>query len=769
MVTGESPEVSEDIQAQGPDDERPPKVTTPPTKAGGWSAIQSTMKELARETGFAKGASSLLKINQRGGFDCPGCAWPDPDDRRSLTEFCENGVKAMAEEATRKTIGPEFFKEYSVSELSTWTDHELGKAGRLIHPLICREGATHYEALPWEEVFGMISQALKNLPNPNEAIFYTSGRTSNEAAFLYQLMVRLYGTNNLPDCSNMCHESSGVALKESIGIAKGTVTLEDVETSDLILVAGQNPGTNHPRMLAALQKAVRRGGKVISVNPLPEAGLAHFQHPQEPWTWAGKGTPLATTFLQVKINGDVALFKGIAKALLEISGGNALDPSFVDRQTHGFEAYRAALQDLSWEDLEVSSGIGKNSMIEVAEKIISAKSMICCWAMGLTQHPNAVANIQELVHLLLLGGHFGKPGSGVCPVRGHSNVQGDRTMGIYEKPDPAFLEKIEEHLGVTLPREHGVDVVDAIRSMDAGEGKVFIAMGGNFLSATPDTEKTAQALNSCQLTVQVSTKLNRSHLIKGKTALILPCYGRTDRDLKNGVEQFVTVENSMGYVHASKGHLDPISDQLKSEVDIVASLAQCLLEDQNVIPWDRWKQDYGLIREAIAGSVAGFEGFHEKVLREDGFYLPNPIRDERRFLTADGKAPFVVHPLPKLELKEGQFLMMTIRTHDQYNTTIYGLNDRYRGIHQGRRVVLMNPEDMKDGGIEVSQMLDLRSHFKGEERLAKNFRAVPYSIPKGCAATYFPETNVLVPLDSVAEKSNTPTSKYVIISLHPAE
>jgi len=754
-------------QAQGPNEEQPPKLSPTPTKAGGWSAVQSTMREVYRETGLKKGISSLLKVNQRGGFDCPGCAWPDPDDRRSMTEFCENGVKAVAEEATHKTIGPKFFQDHSVVNLSQWTDHKLGKAGRLVHPLICREGSSHYEAIIWDDAFGLIAKNLDELNHPDESIFYTSGRTSNEAAFLYQLMVRLFGTNNLPDCSNMCHESSGVALNESIGIGKGTVTLEDVETSDLILVAGQNPGTNHPRMLAALQKAVRRGGKVINVNPLPEAGLAHFQHPQEPWTWAGKGTPLASTFLQVKINGDVALFKGIAKALLEISGGEALDPEFIQTHTKNFEEYRDSLQALNWSDLESSSGLNKAEMKDVAEIIISSKSMICCWAMGLTQHPNAVANIQELVHLLLLGGHFGKPGSGVCPVRGHSNVQGDRTMGIFEKPTVDFLEKIENHLGVSLPREHGVDVVEAIRSMDSGKGKVFIAMGGNFLSATPDTEKTAQALQSCRLTVQISTKLNRSHLIKGKTALILPCFGRTDRDIKGGHEQFVTVENSMGYVHPSRGHLNPISEHLRSEIDIVSSLAQKIFADRHPIPWEDWKQDYNLIRDAISGSIAGFESFREKIVHNDGFYLSNPIRDERRFLTPDSRATFFIHSVPKLDLKEGQFLMMTIRTHDQYNTTIYGLNDRYRGIHQGRRVILMNPDDMKDANISTSQMLDLKSHFKGQIRIAKNFRAVPYSIPRGCTATYFPETNVLVPLDSVAKKSNTPTSKYVIISLHP--
>ena len=729
--------------------------------AGGVPAIIETFKTVSSEMGLVRGARTLLKVNQSGGVDCPGCAWPEPDRERSYFEFCENGAKHVADEATTKRVTPEFFQQWSVADLALQSDQWLGAQGRITHPMLLRRGATHYEAVSWDAAFELLSAELNSLNYPDQAIFYTSGRASNEAAFLYQLFVRQFGTNNLPDCSNMCHESSGTALSETIGIGKGTVTLEDFDRAEAIFVIGQNPGTNHPRMLSALQRAKRNGCKLVHINPLPEVGMTRFKHPQQVLGLLGSGTELADLFLQVRINGDVALLKGISKAVLE---RDALDSEFIETYTAGFEDFRAALQTVSWEEIVAQAGVAQNLIEAAAEIFIKSERTIFCWAMGLTQHRNAVANIQEIVNLMLLRGQIGKPGAGVCPVRGHSNVQGDRTVGIWERPTATFLDRLGDEFGFEPPRNHGYDTVKAIQAMHDGQARIFFALGGNFLSATPDTEFTSAALRRCRLTAHVSTKLNRSHLVTGDRALILPCLGRTEIDVQTSGPQFVTTENSMGVVQMSHGSLEPASSELLSEPQIVARLAQATFEHRTTVAWEQLAANYDLVRDAVERVVPGFENYNERVREPGGFYLPNAAR-ERVFKTASGKAMFTVHSLPDHQLEPGQFLMMTIRSHDQFNTSVYTENDRYRGISNNRRVVFLNQEDIEAAGLKPQQSVDLVSHFNGEERIAPKFTVVPYDIPRGCAATYFPEANVLVPVGSVAEKSNTPASKSVVITI----
>jgi molybdopterin-dependent oxidoreductase alpha subunit len=556
--------------------------------AAGLKAIVQAAKFTLKEPGLVKGMAALSHLNQFDGIDCPGCAWPDPDHDRSLNEYCENGVKAIAEEATAKRCTPEFFRAWSVAALSRQSDYWLGHQGRLTHPMVLRSGCDHYEPISWDDAFALIAEELNALSSPNQAIFYTSGRTSNEAAFLYQLFARQFGTNNLPDCSNMCHESSGLALREVIGVGKGTVKLEDFDLADTILIIGQNPGTNHPRMLSTLQKAARRGATIVSVNPLAEVGVTRFKHPQDVLHLLGSGTKIAKHFVQVRLSGDLAFFKGLCKEILETEAtrpGQVINRAFIDQKTSGFAEFSEAISALSWNDIIEQSGTSQAQIREIVAVVMRSKAMIACWAMGLTQQRQAVATIQEVVNLMLLGGHMGRPGAGVCPVRGHSNVQGDRTMGIWERMPDSFLDKLRDVFGFEPPRQLGWDVVDSIQAMHRGDAKVFFAMGGNFLSATPDTEFTAEALSRCDLTVYVSTKLNRAHLITGKQALILPCLGRTDRDLQATGPQFVTVENSMGIVHTSRGNLVPPSDQLLSEPAIVARLATTTLGNRTNLNW----------------------------------------------------------------------------------------------------------------------------------------------------------------------------------------
>lgn len=759
---------SKKIHAQPPEKLTGIKLTEVPKSAVGAKAIQSALSHMKNEVGLGKTFGLLKNLNQMDGFDCPGCAWPDPDIKRDfLAEYCENGAKAVAEEATKNRVSPLFFATHSVQELSELSDFEIGKKGRITHPVVLKEGANHYEEISWDDAFDLIGKELNDLESPDEAIFYTSGRTSNEAAFLYQLFVRHYGTNNLPDCSNMCHESSGVALSETLGIGKGSVTLDDFNHTDLVIVMGQNPGTNHPRMLKALSETKKNGGQIITVNPLPEVGLMRYNDPQNPLKWIGSGQKLTDIFLQVKINGDVALLKIILKLLVEKENQNpntVFDHDFIKKNTAGFQNFIADLENYSIEELLPQTGLELGQIEEAAELIAQKEKIIICWAMGLTQHKNAVDNIQELVNLLLLKGSIGKKGAGTCPVRGHSNVQGDRTMGIWEKPKASFLDALEKEFDFKVPRKHGYDVVNAIEAMHQKKAKVFFAMGGNFLSATPDTEYTSKALQNCELTVHVSTKLNRSHLVHGKKALILPCLGRTERDHQNSGDQFVSVENSMGVVHQSKGHLKPASDQLLSEPAIVAGLAKSTLK-KTKINWDEFVDDYDAIRSKIENTIPGFEDYNNRVRHKGGFYLPNNARDKDFTPTKTGKANFTSNKPSEIELKPNEFLMMTIRTHDQYNTTIYGLNDRYRGILNERRVILMNQADMHSLGVQKLDKVELKSYFNGEIRQAKNFLAIPYDIPQQCTATYFPEANVLVPIKSKADKSNTPTSKTVIITI----
>ena len=735
--------------------------------AGGVPAIMATLKTVSTEMGLVRGVRTLLNINQTGGVDCPGCAWPEPDRERSHFEFCENGAKHVADEATTKRITPEFFKQWSVADLAQQSDQWLGAQGRLTHPMLLHRGATHYEPIEWDDAFELLAAELNSLNYSDQAIFYTSGRTSNEAAFLYQLFVRQFGTNNLPDCSNMCHESSGTALSETIGVGKGTVTLEDFDAAEAIFVIGQNPGTNHPRMLTALERAKRNGCKLVHINPLPEVGMTRFKHPQHVLGLLGSGTKLADLFLQVRINGDVALLKGIMKAVLAREEQQVLDHQFIAGYTEGFDEFAEALRNVSWSDIVEQSGVDKEQLEAAAQIFVESERTIFCWAMGLTQHRNAVSNIQEIVNLMLLRGQIGKPGAGFCPVRGHSNVQGDRTVGIWERPTAAFLAKLGAEFGFEPPRNHGVDTVKAIQAMHDGHAKVFFALGGNFLSATPDTEFTAAALGRCRLTAHVSTKLNRSHLITGDRALILPCLGRTEIDVQACGPQSVTTENSMGVVQISRGSLQPASPELLSEPQIVARLARATLEHRTTVDWEDLAGNYDKIRDAIERVVPGFDEYNTRVREPGGFYLPNTAR-ERVFKTPSGKAQFTVHELPQHDLRPDQFLMMTIRSHDQFNTSVYSANDRYRGITNGRRVVFLNEDDVAAAGFRAREVVDLISHFEGEERIARGFVIVPYDIPRRCAATYFPEANVLVPVRSVAVKSNTPASKSVVISIRTA-
>jgi molybdopterin-dependent oxidoreductase alpha subunit len=761
--------VASGARADGSDDA--PRISAPQHHAAGVPAVLSSLRHVAR-AGLRRTVPSLVRVNQRQGFDCPGCAWPDPGPGQAHhAEFCENGAKAIAEEATKDRVSRSLFERHSVAELAQQSEYWLGRQGRLTEPMHLAAGASHYTPISWDGAYDLIAAELRALDSPDEALFYTSGRTSNEAAFAYQLFARALGTNNLPDCSNMCHESSGNALVETIGIGKGSVTLDDIGHADVLLVLGQNPGTNHPRMLSALEEAKRNGARIITVNPLPEAGLQRFKNPQRPSGVLGRGTELTDLFLQVRVNGDLALFSAINRLILDAEDaapGTVVDHGFVERHTEGYAALREHLADLDWDAVLEATGLTLPEIREAARMIMEADSVIACWAMGLTQHRNSVATIREVVNCLLLGGHIGRPGAGVCPVRGHSNVQGDRTMGIYEKPDAAFLDRLGAEFGFAPPRHHGLDVVDAIRAMRDGTAKVFVGLGGNFAAATPDTELTERALRGTRLTVQISTKLNRSHLVTGRQALILPTLGRTERDVRAGVEQLVTVEDSMSCVHGSHGRLAPASDALRSEVAIVCELAQRTLGGASPIPWAAFADDYRLIRDRIEAVVDGFDDFNARVSRPEGFVLPHGPRDGLTFATPTGRARFSVNPLVVLRVPAGRLILQTMRSHDQYNTTIYGLDDRYRGVKGGRRVVLVHPDDRAALGLEAGATVDLVSEWEdGSERIAKRFRVVDYPTARGCAAAYYPETNALVPIDSVAEGSNTPTSKSVVVRLQP--
>jgi len=753
---------------EDPDDSRL-RIGRPKDDAAGIPGVAAALATSVEQMGVVRTARTLLRVNQPNGFDCPGCAWPEPGARH-LAEFCENGAKAVAEEATTRRVDRAFFAEHRVDDLATKSDWWLGQQGRLTEPMIKRSGAQHYEAVSWDDAVAMIGSSLQALASPDEAIFYTSGRTSNEAAFLYQLFVRELGTNNLPDCSNMCHESSGSALGETIGVGKGTVSLDDIHQADLIVVVGQNPGTNHPRMLSALERAKQGGARIVAVNPLPEAGLMNFRNPQELGGLVGKGTALADRFCQIRVNGDLAFFQAVNLLLLEAEDaapGTVLDHAFIAERCGGFDDYAEALRSLSWDDVGAATGLDRAEIESVRDLVLGSERIIVCWAMGLTQHKNSVATIREIINFLLLRGNIGRAGAGACPVRGHSNVQGDRTMGIYEKPDPAFLDALGAEFGFEPPRRHGHDVVDSIRAMRDGSASVFVGMGGNFVRATPDSDVTTAALQRCSLTVQISTKLNRSHAVTGDVAIILPTLGRTERDTHPSGDQVVTVEDSMSMVHVSRGRLPPASEHLLSEVAIVCRMAAATLGSRSTTDWTRLEHDYTAIRDHVSRVVPGFDDFDRRVREPGGFVLPNPPRDERRFPTTTGVANFTVNELEIIDVAPGRLLLQTIRSHDQYNTTIYGRSDRYRGIKNGRSIVLVHPDDLAELGFAGGEVVDIVSEWPTpagiEERRAERFRLVPYPTARGCAAAYFPEANVLVPLDSVADTSNTPTSKSVIV------
>ncbi|RPF22373.1 FdhF/YdeP family oxidoreductase [Myceligenerans xiligouense] len=803
-------------------------VGPPQRTAAGVAGVVHAMADVVEEPGLARGLKALRLVNQHRGFDCPGCAWPEPG-KPHLAEFCENGAKAVAEESTRARADAAFFAEHPLGELATWTDHRLGKSGRLTEPMLRDTDADHYRPVSWDDALDLVAgelRALREAGTPDRAAFYTSGRTSNEAAFLYQLLARRLGTNNLPDCSNMCHESSGTALVETLGVGKGSVSLADItDHADLIVVVGQNPGTNHPRMLTALEAAKDRGARIVAINPLPEAGLRTFKNPQRVRGTLGRGTRLADRFLQVRLAGDLALFQAVNRLLVERDDGASagrdaagptgpgtatdsagagsrppvLDHDFIAAHTDGFEAAAAAWRALSWSDVGTATGLDRSEIEGFVDDVVGARKIVVCWAMGLTQHKKAVATIREVVNFLLLRGNVGRPGAGACPVRGHSNVQGDRTMGIWERPPAAFLDALGAEFRFDPPREPGLDTVDTVRAMRDGRIRVFMAMGGNFAAATPDTELTEAALRRVPLTVHVSTKLNRSHVVPGRRSLILPCLGRTERDdgagrsgnahagtagslsatgpggdaLSSGTAtgpRFVTVEDSMSVVHSSRGTLRPASDMLWSEPAIVAGLARRVLGDDDPTPWESFAADYSRIRDSISRVVPGFEDFERRVAEPGGFVLPHPPRDARVFPTATGKARFTVNPLEVVRVPEGRLLLQSVRSHDQFNTTIYGQDDRYRGVTGGRRVVFVNPRDLEELGVADGETVNLVSEWPDGEggtadRRAPGFRVIAFPTAKGCAAAYYPETNVLVPLDHTAEGSNTPASKSVVIRL----
>ncbi|MEU1916202.1 FdhF/YdeP family oxidoreductase [Streptomyces massasporeus] len=745
---------------------------TPPKKwAAGAPAVVHALGYSLEQTSPRKTGVDLLAMNQVGGIDCPGCAWADPaPGRRHRNEYCENGAKHINDEATTRRITADFFREHSVSDLAARSDMWLNQQGRLTEPMIKRPDSEYYEPIGWNDALGVLAQELTSLDSPDEAVFYTSGRASNEAAFVLQLFARAFGTNNLPDCSNMCHESSGFALSETLGTGKGTVSLDDLHHADLIFLVGQNPGSNHPRQLSALEAAKRGGGRIVAVNPLPEAGLRRFKNPQKPSGIVGRGTQIADRFLHIKPGGDLALFQALNRLLLEAEDarpGTVLDHDFIDAHTTGFEEFARHARTVDWDDVHTATGLTREEIETVRDEVLKSERVIVCWAMGITQHKHGVPTVREIVNFLMLRGNLGRAGTGACPVRGHSNVQGDRTMGIWEQMPDTFLDALRKEFGFDPPHPHGLDSVNSIKAMREGRVKVFLALAGNFVRAAPDSDVTEEAMRSCRLTAHISTKLNRSHTVCGDTALILPTLGRTERDVQADGEQFVTVENSMSEVHTSQGRLEPASRLLLSEVAILCRLARRALDGKADIPWDEFEGDYGTIRDRISRIVPGFHDFNARVTRPGGFQLPNPV-NEGVFNNEVGKALFTCNERVVPHAPEGHLLLQTLRSHDQWNTVPYTNNDRYRGIHGSRHVVLVNPADLTELGLTQGDHVDLVSVWEdGTERRAENFEVVSYPAAKGSAAAYYPETNVLVPLDSVADISNQPTSKGIVVRLEP--
>ncbi|WP_404350854.1 FdhF/YdeP family oxidoreductase [Phycicoccus jejuensis] len=737
--------------------------------AAGLEAVAVSMNRGIGQMGPVRTLNTLRRLNQADGFDCMGCAWPDPDpEHRSFAEFCENGAKAVAEEATKRRADPAFFARHPVSELATWSDYQLGQQGRITEPMLLREGGTHYEPVTWGEAFGIVAEEMQALDSPDEAVLYTSGRASNEAAFVFQLFARAFGTNNLPDCSNMCHESTSVALAETIGIGKGSVTLEDVHEAELVIIAGQNPGTNHPRMLSALEKCVKGGGKIVAVNPLPETGLMKFDNPQTVRGLTGVGTDLADEYLPIRLGGDLALFQALGALLVE---RGAVDHDFVDRYTTGFESYKQHVRDLDWDLVLRATGLERSQIERVADLLVGSSKTVFCWAMGVTQQKHAVSTIKEITNVALLQGNIGKPGAGLCPVRGHSNVQGDRTMGIWDKLPAHFAEKLRLEFGFTPPKQRGHDVVNSIRALQENRVRVLVGLGGNLAAATPDSELVHEVIRSVSLGVQISTKLNRTHVLPGRRMLILPCLGRTEKDITTEGWQGLTVEDSMSQVHLSVGRNEPAGPMLRGEPWIVCRMAEAVLGDGpegSSIDWAAMAEDYSAIRRHIGHVVPGCDAYDDKVQRPGGFTLPHPPRDSRVFETASGKAEISSVPIELLEAREGRLVLQTLRSHDQFNTTIYGHDDRYRGLAGGRNVVMVHPDDIRGLGLREGELYDVVSEWvDGSERVAHGYRVVSYPTARGCAAAYYPECNVLVPLDHVAEGSNCPVSKGLVVRFEP--
>ncbi|MFC5337843.1 FdhF/YdeP family oxidoreductase [Leucobacter denitrificans] len=743
------------------------EVSQPKTSAAGLKAVGVAFERGLQQGGVSRTVRSMFRINQPDGVDCPGCAWPESitGDRKKV-EFCENGAKALAEENTLRIATPDWWAAHPISELEQKTEYWLGQSGRITHPMIIREGDTHYSPIPWDEAFTIIGEHVR-ATTADRCTFYTSGRTPNETAFMYQLLARSLGTNNLPDCSNMCHESSGVALNPTIGIGKGTVSLEDLEQAELIFVVGQNPGTNHPRMLGSLVECRKNGGKVVAVNPLPEAGLLRFKDPQTPKGLIGDGERTSDEFLQIKVGGDQALFQALGHLLLQKEAeapGSVVDRDFVASSTEGFEAYAAARANLDWDEIHNATGLERKEIEHIADLLAASKATIFCWALGITQQPHSVDTIKEIVNLLLLQGNFGKPGAGACPVRGHSNVQGDRTFGIWEKPTEDLLTRIDTEFGITSPRHHGYDSTEAMEAMHRGDVDVFVSLGGNLALANSDTEFMEAGLKNTGLTVHISTKPNRSHVVHGKTSIILPTLGRTDIDDKHpGGAQFLSVENSMSVVSRTQGRLKPVSDHLLAEPVIIARMAHSIFGPEHTVDWKAMADDYDVIRDHCSRVIPGTEDFNARVRAEFGFVLPNPPRDRRSFANLQGRAQFSVRDLEYLTPPAGHLVLQTLRSHDQYNTTFYGLDDRYRGIKNGRRVILIHPEDLRETGFADGDVVDVVSVFRGEERRADKFRLVAYPTARGCVAAYYPEANPLVHRELVARESNTPGFKAVMV------
>ncbi len=742
--------------------------------AGGWGALKSSAKHIIKSENAAKNVKALLRANQPGGFDCPGCAWGDSPNAGKV-DFCENGVKAIAWEATSKRVDPSFFQQHSISELKKWDDHSLEKSGRLTQPMFYDGKSDHYQAITWDEAFSVIANNIKQLATPNEALLYTSGRASNEAAYLYQLFGRVLGTNNFPDCSNMCHEASGIGMTSSLGTGKGTVTMADFDEADAIFVFGQNPGTNHPRMLGTLRKASKRGATIVSVNNLQERGLQQFLDPQSPKEMIlFTGTNISQYYFTPKLGGDMAILRGVAKSLFERfkQDNTVLDSAFITEHCHNFEAYQHSVEATPWQQIIEQCGLTKADIEQITDIYASNKKVIFTWAMGITQHKHSVATIQELVNVLLLRGNIGKLGAGACPVRGHSNVQGNRTVGINEKPSMDFLDALDKQYNFQSPREHGLNTVESLHAMLSGKAKVFIALGGNFAAATPDTTRTYQALQQCDLTVQISTKLNRSHVITGKQALILPCLGRTEIDSQKSGEQCITVEDSMSMVHSSTGQNAPASTHLRSETAIVAGIATASV-GESIVNWTKLMSDYGLIRTDISKVLPDFVDYNQRIKIGRGFHLENKAA-QRQWKTNASKATFssvllpekLAHEVAKEFTDKPILTLQTLRSHDQYNTSIYGMDDRYRGIYGERRVVFVNGDDMAKQQLKNGDKVKITTVSNDNiVRSITDFKVVEYAIPEGCAAAYYPETNPLVPLESTADNCGTPTYKSIAVSI----